>query len=375
MVFLDNAATTKIALDVKKSMDICEDFFYANASSVHSAGLEAMKIIEKSRSEIAQALSCSPEEIFFTSGGTESNNWVIKSLIEMKSDKKKILTSKIEHPSILEPLKWLEKNFNYEIVYVNVLESGVIDLLDFKNKLDESFCLCTLMHVNNEIGSIQPIDEIGKFCKLKNVLFHTDACQSFMKLPINLTQMPIDFISINSHKIHGPKGIGALFISSKVKISPFLHGGGQEMGLRSTTMNTAGIVGFGKATELLKNFKHTKKISELSFWLKSELLNKFNDCVINNDGKEVLPNILNIRFNNILGKDLFWRLNKEGIFVSTSSACSSNKNTPSRVLHEIGLSEKQNLESIRVSISVDTEKDDLKIFLNALEKIIKNIGE
>lgn len=371
-VYLDNAATTFMLNEVCNEISNCDKFFNGNPSSIHQLGVGAMKLVEESRCNIANSINCEPEELYFTSGGTESNNWVIKSLATSKDTRKTIITSSIEHPSVLEPIKWLEKNFNFKVKVIDVDRDGVINLKKLEEAVNEDVALCSIMHVNNEIGSIQPIELISKICGKYEALFHTDACQSFLKVPLDVKKSGVNFLSINAHKVNGPKGVGALYISKESKLEPLLHGGGQEFGQRSTTLNTSGIVGFGKAVNLQSDLRHMEHIAILSKWFKERLVEEFSFCVINNNEKYTIPNIINLRFNNILGKTLMWNLNKVGIYVSTASACSSNKNTPSRVLENIGLSEKENLESLRISLGVLTTKAELEYVLEMLKKIFRN---
>lgn len=372
-LYLDNAASTPLLEEVKKTMlEVMNDSF-GNSSSVHSLGVDAVKKVEKAREIIARSLNAQPEEIYFTSGGTESNNWVIQSVVKQGLTKrKKIVTSEIEHPSILAPLMWVQEKFGIEVVKVGVDSEGRVRIPDLEAALKDDVLLCTLMHVNNEVGSIQPIEIAAKLCLKHGIAFHVDACQGYIKVPLDLKVLELTYLTINAHKLHGPKGIGALYMKKGHELDALFHGGGHEMNRRSGTLNVPAIAGFGKAVELqsasLEKFVEMKKLLN---WLSDELTNHFSNYALTGADSERAPHILNIRFKGFLGKDIFWALNKAKIAVSTSSACSSNKLTPSHVLKAMGFNDESNLEALRISIGLQTTKDDLQLLINELKGIIK----
>lgn len=331
IIYLDNAATTPLAVPVLKGTREFLQKTYANASSGHQLGRLAREEIEKVRGEIAKEINALPEEIIFTSGGTESNNLVIKGLVESNPDKKHFITSVIEHPAILEPMNELKKR-GYKVDYAPVSKEGIVDVEFIKNKITSQTLLVSIMHVNNEIGTIQPIEEIAKICKEKKVPFHTDAVQSFGKLKIDVSK-GIDFLSASGHKINGPKGIGFLYVRNGIKLTPLFYGGGQEKGLRSGTENTTGIVGLGEA---LKLKRQPEKISVARDKLLKEIL-KISHSYLNGSLKNRIYNNINVSFYGIEGESLLLLLDKSGICVSTGSACSSHKLQESHVLKAINV--------------------------------------
>jgi cysteine desulfurase len=359
--------------EVKIAMIEAMNECFANSSSIHTPGVQAIKKVEKARHSIANSLNASPEEFYFTSGGTESNNWVLKSAVMNRDLKrKKIVTSAIEHPSIMAPLKWVQENFGIEVLKVGVDASGKIKLAELAQVLNEDVFLCTLMHVNNEVGSVQPIEEVSRLCARHAIPLHVDACQSFIKLPLDLRMVELTYLTINAHKLHGPKGIGALYMRKGHELPPLMLGGGHEMNFRSGTLNVPAIIGFGKAVALQQ--KMPEQIHEMSQqlkWLGDELKNNYSHCRINGSEVDRAPHILNVHFKGNLGKDIFWALNKAGIAVSTSSACSSNKMTPSHVLAAMGMEDEANLEALRISIGLQTKREDLEILIHELKGIIK----
>ncbi len=372
-LYLDNAASTPLLDQVKSKMfDVMTDC-YANSSSIHFAGVQSMKEVEKARELIANSLMASSEEIFFTSGGTEANNWVIQSLCLRRDPRRNVIvTSKIEHPSIRAPIQWVQDNWGMEVIEIGVDSNGVIDLNELKDALNHKVLFCTLMHVNNEVGSVQPIREAAELCSKLGIAFHVDACQSFLKLPIDLSVLELTYLTINAHKIHGPKGIGALYMRKGFELPALIRGGGHELNHRSGTLNVPAIAGFGKAVEIQKSKPATfNELTDNLNWLASQLQVEFPQCVINSPQLNRAPHILNIRFRGFLGKDIFWALNKAGIAISNSSACSSNKMTPSHVLKAMGLSDEENLESMRISIGLLSRKEELQNLIHKLKEIIK----
>ncbi len=370
-VYLDNAATTKIDEKVLKAMEPYLTEKYGNASSLHTIGLEAKRALEQSRDTVAKSIKAKPDEIIFTSGGTESNNLALKGVIFSNPGKKHIITTSIEHSSILETCKWLEKQ-GIKITYLPVDSEGFVNLEKLNNSITKQTALVSIIHANNEIGTIQNIKEIGKICKEKNVLFHIDACQSFTKVPIDVKKQNIDLISLNSHKIHGPKGVGALYIRRGIRITPLLHGGGHEKGVRSGTENIAGIVGFAEAIKLAKP-KYNNYMRKLRDKLIEEILKIPKTNLNGPTGKNRLCNNINICFNNIDGEAIGGYLNAYNIYSSTGSACSSHRLEPSHVLRAIGLSTKQANSSIRLSLSRFNTKKEIDYVIEILKKVIKKL--
>jgi len=368
-IYLDNAATTKVDEQVLKTMIPYFNDKFGNASSQHMMGQDAKNAMEKSRKIIAKSFGAKTHEIIFTSGGTESNNFALKGLFfENYPEKDHIITTKIDHDCVLNACKWLETQ-GAKVTYLDVDREGFVDLNQLKNSLSEKTILVSVIHGNNETGTIQDLGKIGKICKEKKVLFHTDACQSFTKVPIDVKTQDIDLITLNAHKIHGPKGVGALYIRDGIKITPFFHGGGHEQKLRSGTENVSGIVGFSKSIDVA-NKKDVKRMAELRDKLIKEVL-KIPDTKLNGPtGEKRLANNINISFNNIEGEAIGGYLENDGIYTSTGSACSSHSLESSHVLKAIGLTPVQANSSLRISISKYTTDEDINYFLEKLSKVV-----
>ena len=344
-VYMDNASTTQVLPEVAEAMKVFLVEKYGNPSAVHFKGEEANEAVENSKKIIAKAINAQPEEIIFTSGATEANNLAINGV-----DIKQVVTSKIEHSSTLNTVK----NLNCEKVFLEVDKDGFVDLEQLKNSLKEN-ALVTIVHANHEIGTIQDINAISEICKGKNALLHLDASQSFTKIPIDVKN--IDLMTINSHKIHGPKGIGALFVKNGVKISKIMHGGEQENDLRPGTENVPGIVGFAKAVEIALKDNKSNYMKNLRDKLTEELL-KIPDTKLNGSKEKRLCNNVNITFKNVEGEAVLRTLSHEGIAVSTGSACTSKTIEPSHVLTAIGLIRSEAHGSIRYSLSkLNTEEE------------------
>ncbi|MDY6959888.1 MAG: cysteine desulfurase family protein, partial [Halobacteriota archaeon] len=334
---MDNAATTQTEQEV---IDAMIPFFsedYGNASSLHSVGRRAREALDTSRRKVAKLIGADAEDIIFTAGGTESDNIAIKG-IAYKKKKGHIITSSIEHPAVLETCKYLGGQ-GFEITYLGVDKFGMVSPEDLSSAIRDDTILITIMHANNEIGTIEPIEEIAKIARERGIIFHTDAVQSVGKVPIDCEDMCIDLLSLSSHKLHGPKGVGALYVGKDVKLEPIIHGGGHERGIRSSTENVAGIVGLGKACELAKenmegNISHLTKIRD-------KLIDgglSIKESYLNGHPTKRLPNNAHFRFSAIEGESLLLSLDNEGIAASTGSACSSKKLAASHVLMAIGLS-------------------------------------
>jgi cysteine desulfurase len=363
-IYLDNAATTHIAKEVASEI-IKKLKLYGNPSSRHLLGRQARIEIENAREKIAKVINAKPEEIIFTSGATESNNLAIKGLAEANPEKKQIIISEIEHPCILETCAFLESK-GYRIEKIPVDKEGIIKIQDLKNKITKDTLLVSIMHVNNEIGTIQPIEEIAKICKEKKVLFHTDAVQSFGKIKIDVAKMGIDLLSVSGHKLNALKGIGFLYIKKGIKIEPLIRGGGQENNLRSGTENVIGIISLATALDLKKQ---TSEVENLRNRIIEKLL-EIPGSKLNGSREKRIYNNINISFYGIEGESLQMFLDEEGIFISTSSACASHKLAKSHVLKAIGIDKFYLNGSIRISL------DSLKVLTKEQEDlVVKKIKE
>ncbi|WP_304340386.1 cysteine desulfurase family protein [Metaclostridioides mangenotii] len=362
-IYLDNSSTTKPYPQVidKMVQSLTED--YANPSAAHRKGVDVEKEIKVIRQHIARAVGANDKEIYFTSGGTESNNTVIRGVANLnKKRKNHIISTNIEHPSVLNTLKDLEED-GFEVTYLEVDKNGVIDFEEFKHAIKPTTCLVTIMHVNNEIGSIQPVKEIGKYLKSldEKIYFHVDAIQSFGKIDFRLSKYNIDFMSVSGHKFHGPKGIGFMYVKSNSRIKPMLFGGGQESGVRSGTENVPGIYGIGEAVKVLFDdlSANIEKINSLKELLKTELLKKIDNIKVNSP-EDGVCHVLNISFIGAKGEVLLHYLEQKGVYVSTGSACSAKKKG-SHVLNAIGLNPKEVEGTIRFSLSdMNTEEEILE---------------
>ena len=354
-VYFDNAATTRVSPEVLAAMRPFHSQKYGNPSSLHSFGREARNAVDDSRERIAKALHCAPEEIIFTSGGTEADNLALSALPKNKS----LVVSSIEHPAVLNCCKAIEQA-GVKADYLPVSREGVVGLDAFEKALSKDAGLVSIMHANNEIGSIQPVGEIAALCEERGVLFHSDAVQSLGKLEINLSDWPVDLLSISAHKVHGPKGVGALFMRKGTKVKPMLVGGGHEWGLRSGTENVPGIVGFAKATEsAVKNrAKNEARVGRMRDKLVRGVLDSCGDAWLNGPRKKRLYNNAHFGFKGVEGESLVLRLDAAGVAASTGSACSSSSLKPSHVLLAIGLDLVKAHGSLRMTLSeFNTEKE------------------
>jgi len=373
-VYMDYAATTPIDPRVFKVMRPYFSKKFGNTMSLHSFGREAKKALEDSREKIAKVINANPSEIIFTSGATESNNLALKGIAFANKKKgKHLIVSSIEHHCVLDSARWLEKQ-GFEITYLKVDKHGLVDLAELEDSIREDTILVSIMHANNEIGTIEPIKEIGKICREKGVYFHTDAAQSFGKIPIDVKKMNVDLLTASSHKIYGPKGVGFLFIREGVEIEPLLHGGGHEFGLRSSTVNVAGIVGFAEAAEIArKEMKmEAERLTKLRRKLERGVL-KIKNSHLNGHPIKRLPNISNFWFDFIEGEALVMYLDQKGIAASTGSACSSESLEPSHVLLAIGLKPHQAQGSLRLSIGRFTTKKEVDYVLKVLPEVVERL--
>ncbi|MBL7054637.1 cysteine desulfurase [Candidatus Woesearchaeota archaeon] len=366
-IYLDNGATTKVDDEVVKAVTKYFTAEYGNSSSIHQVGRAAKEALENSREIIAKSLNAEPEEIIFTSGGTESNNLAIKGIAFANKEKgNHIIITKVEHDCVLNACRWLETQ-GFKITYLDVDKEGFIDLEQLKSSINNKTILVSVIHGNNEIGTINDLEAIGKICKENKVLFHTDACQSFTKTEIDVKKQNLDLATINAHKIHGPKGVGALYIKKYTKIIPLFHGGGQEFNKRSGTVNVSGIVGFAKAVELA-NKADIEKMEKLRDKLINQVLKEISHTMLNGPRKKRLCNNVDISFEFIEGESLLMRLDDQGIEVSTGSACSSKSLEPSHVLLAIGLKHETAHGTLRMTLSKYTTEKEIDKTIKVLKE-------
>ncbi len=371
--YFDNAATTKLDEKVLKEMLPYLIQNYGNASSPYKLGRHSRKAVEISREKVANALNANKNEIYFTSGGSESDNTALFGIASAYSSKgKHIITSQIEHPAILETCKQLEKE-GYEITYLPVDDNGAVSIEELKKAIKPSTILISIMFANNEIGTIQPIKEISTIAHSHGIIFHTDAVQAVGNVKIDVKKLEIDALSLSGHKFYGPKGIGALYVSENIKFNKFINGGHQEKNMRAGTENVAGIVGLGEAINLAdKNLeKHQSKMTNLRNYFFEEILKNFKDVKINGDLSNRLPGNANLSFKNINGNKILLDLDKYGICISTGSACSSSSNNASHVLKAIKVPKDYINGSIRVTIGKNNTKEEVDYLLEKLKEIIK----
>ena len=377
MIYLDNAATTKTAPEVVDAMLPYFSEYYGNASTIYSLGAESKKAMDHARQTIADSLGAKPEEIYFTAGGSESDNWALKATAEAYASKgKHIITTKIEHHAILHTCEYLEKR-GFEITYLNVDRDGLISLDELKAAIRPDTILISVMFANNEIGTIEPIAEIGEIAKEHGVLFHTDAVQAYAQVPINVDEMHIDMLSASGHKLNGPKGIGFLYIRKGVKIRSFVHGGAQERSRRAGTENIPGIVGLGAAVERAMRIMDTKtrKEIELRDYLIGRLANEIPHCWLNGHRTKRLPNNINFSFLFIEGESMLIMLDMKGICASSGSACTSGSLDPSHVLLAIGLKHEEAHGSLRLTLSEESTKEEMDIVAEEVKKIVQRLRD
>lgn len=377
MIYLDNAATTQTAPEVVEAMLPYFTESYGNASTVYEFGGKSKEAISKARETIAEVIGAKDNEIYFTAGGSESDNWAIKAAAEAYKNKgKHIITSKIEHHAVLHTCQWLEEN-GYEVTYLDVDEDGAIKLEELKKAIRPDTILITIMFANNEIGTVEPVAEIGKIARERGILFHTDAVQAFGQIPINVDELNIDMLSASAHKLNGPKGIGFLYIRKGVQIRSFIHGGAQERKRRAGTENVPGIVGFGKAVELAATSmqERTRKEAELRDYLMKRVLKEVPFTRVNGHRKNRLPNNVNFCFQFIEGESLLIMLDMKGICGSSGSACTSGLLDPSHVLLAIGLPHEIAHGSLRLTLGADTTREDIDYTIEAIKEIVSKLRE
>ena len=374
-VYLDNAATTKTAPEVVEAMLPYFTEHYGNASAVYGLGQESKEAISGARAEIARVLGAKDNEIYFTAGGSEADNWALKAAAEAYSGKgKHIITSKIEHHAILHTCEYLESQ-GFEVTYLVVAELGEVKLSELKKAIRPDTILISIMFANNEIGTIQPIREIGEIAHEHGILFHTDAVQAFGQVPINVDELHIDMLSSSGHKLHGPKGIGFLYIRKGVKIRSFVHGGAQERKRRAGTENVPGIVGYGKAASIAAATMEERmtKETELRDYLIGRILKEVPYTRLNGHPKKRLPNNANFSFQFVEGESLLIMLDMKGICGSSGSACTSGSLDPSHVLLAIGLPHEIAHGSLRLTLSEETTKEDIDYTVEAVKEIVEKL--
>ena len=375
LIYLDNAATTKTAQEAVDAMLPYFTEYYGNASSIYSLGAESKKAMTEAREEIAGSIGASAQEIYFTAGGSESDNWALVAAAEAYESKgKHIITSKIEHHAILHTCEYLEKR-GFSITYIDVDENGVLELDELKKAIRPDTILISVMFANNEIGTIQPIKEIGEIAREHGILFHTDAVQAYGHVQTRVDELPIDMMSASGHKINGPKGIGFLYIRKGVKIRSFVHGGAQERSRRAGTENIPGIVGLAAAVK--KNFanmeERTRKETELRDYLIERIEKEIPYCRLNGHRTDRLPNNVNFSFQFIEGESLLIMLDMKGICASSGSACTSGSLDPSHVLLAIGLPHEIAHGSLRMTLSEENTKEEVDFVADELKGIVERL--
>lgn len=376
-VYLDYTATTFVSDEVLTEMLPTFSTTFANPNSSHNFGRESLDFVDKARDRVANAINANASEIYFTSGGTEANNWAIFGLaFANKAKGNHIITSQIEHHSVLDTCKKLE-TMGFKVTYLPVDEKGLVNIAELLHVINEKTILVSIMTANNEIGTIQNISAISKIAHERNVLFHTDAVQAIGSVPLDVKQIGIDALSLSAHKLYGPKGAGALYVRKGVKIENLIHGGNQESGKRGGTLNVPSIVGFGKAVETACRdcTINNKKIKSLKEYFVSRVKKEIDDVIVNGHPYQTLPGVINISFNYIEGEALMLLLDLEGIAVSTGSACSTGSKEPSHVLRAIGLPNAVAQGSIRFSIGKLTTKDELDYVVEVLKTKVKKLRE
>jgi len=377
MIYLDHSATTPLDPEVLEAMIPCLKESYGNPSSVHAMGRSARDALDIARERIAELIRCGDREMIFTSGGTESDNLAIRGVASASKDRgKKIVTSAVEHDAVINTCEALEKE-GFQVIYLPVDEDGRVDPGDVARHLDESTLLVSVMHVNNEIGAIQPIKEIGALCREKGVPFHTDAVQALGKIPIDLTDMPVDLLTGTAHKMHGPKGAGFLYIRRGVQVNPILFGGPHEKDLRAGTENVPGIVGLGKAAELarVRLDEDSASLKQLRDGLEEKLLETISSVQVNGDQTHRAPHILNVSFPGVEGETIVQTLDMKGIAVSSGSACGSGSVSPSHVLTAMGLGPSSALGSVRFSFGRGNSLDDIDTVVENVKTIVSKLVE
>ncbi|MFI4911025.1 MAG: cysteine desulfurase NifS [Sedimentisphaeraceae bacterium JB056] len=375
-IYLDNNATTRVADEVIEEMMPYFGEFYGNASSMHNFGGQVSTKLRNAREKVAALLNCDPSEIFFTSGGTESDNWAIKGTLSANPAKRKLITTRVEHPAVLTTCRAMAPH-GYQVVEIGVDENGRLDMDEFKDAIDEETALVTMMWANNETGTIFPIDEVARLSKENGATFHTDAVQAVGKIPISLEGSNIDLLSISGHKLHAPKGIGVLYIRKGTMLHPYMTGGHQEGGRRAGTENAPAIIGLGKACELAKQHIELEntKVKALRDKLQQALMTSCPNAMLNGDPDNRLPNTANISFEFIEGEAILLMLDRFGICASSGSACTSGSLEPSHVLRAMGVPFTAAHGSIRFSLSMYTTEAEVDKVIKEMPPIITRLRE
>ena len=374
-IYMDNAATTPLSSDVLAEMMPVLTGGFGNPNSLHSFGREAKQYVDIARARVAKGLGCDEEEVYFTSGATEANNWAISGIAKAYRHKgNHIITSKIEHPSILETCKKMERE-GYRVTYLDVDESGFVRIDQLLHYLSSDTILVSIMAANNEVGTIQNLQTIANIVKEKDVIFHTDATQAVGAITLNVHEMGIDALSLSGHKFNGPKGVGALYVSNKILITPFMNGGEQEYGLRAGTTNVAGVVGLGKAVEIATRdiLANSKKLRTLRDYFISQVEQKIELTYLNGHNIQRLPNNINMSFGMVDGESLLCMLDLNGIAVSTGSACSSGSTEASHVLTAMGVPKDLAQGAVRFSISKSTTQEEVDYVVEKLVECVEKL--
>lgn len=375
MIYLDNSATTPLSKEVLEEMEPYFDEEFGNPSTLYRLGQRSKEAVEEARRRVAESINAKPEEIIFTSGGTESDNLAIKGIaFRDKDDGKHIITSEIEHPAVRESLHFLE-SLGFDVTYLPVYEDGIVKVEDVEDAICDDTILITIMHANNEIGTVQPIAEIGEIARRNDIKFHCDAVQSFGKIPVDVEKLGVNLLSLSSHKVYGPKGVGALYVKKGTRLEPQMHGGGQERGIRSGTENVPGIVGFGRAAQLA--FENLDENYDYLIGIRDSLIDKVLENVpysyLNGSRYDRLPNIVNFRFAAIEGESLILLLDAKGINSSTGSACSSKTLKASPILKALGLDDVDVHGSLRLSIGMENSLDDVDFVVDSIENAVNTL--
>lgn len=374
-VYLDYAATTPVCPEVIEQMLPYFDKIYGNPSSIYRAGQRARKAVEDAREKVASFLNSQPEEIVFTSGGTEANNFALKGVALANAKRgNHIIASQIEHHAVLNTCRWLEKQ-GFKVSYLSVDKYGVINLDELRENITDKTILVTVMHANNEVGTIEPISEISKILRKRGIYFHTDAVQTVGKIPVDVEKLGVDLLSFSAHKLYGPKGVGVLYIRKGTKIQPLIHGGHQERNRRAGTENVPGIVGLGKACEIAakKRDDESKRIKMLENRLYNGLKNNIEEIILNGHPVNKVPGILNVCIKYVEGESILINLDLEGICVSSGSACTSGSLEPSHVLSAMGVPQEIAQSSIRFSLGRYTTKEQIDCVIAVLPSIIERL--
>ena len=375
-IYMDNNATTKVADEVIAEMTPYLGQLYGNPSSMHTFGGQVAHKLGEARNRVARLLGCSPEEIIFTSCGTESDNAAIKGALASASNKRTVITTRVEHPAVLSTCRDLEHH-GYNIIEIAVDKNGSLDLDELKDRLDDDVAIVSIMYANNETGTVFPIDEIVSMVKAKGIVFHTDAVQAVGKIPLNLAETPIDLLSLSGHKLHAPKGVGVLYVRKGTRLAPFLVGGHQESGRRAGTENVPSIIALGKACEIAgENIEdENTRVKQLRDRLQAGITAACPDCLINGDVGNRLPNTANISFEFIEGEAILLMLNKFGICASSGSACTSGSLEPSHVLRAMGVPFTAAHGSIRFSLSRYSTEEEVDFVIEKIAPVVNRLRE